>query len=142
MDEEDRYTRITLRIPKDLDRKLQESADATSKSKNAEIIGRLKTSFDVKAGDVEFHPGEVEGDALTIELDSTGYPISWDEISTLLAAIRKAGDLNIATINATVYTPELISSSLRTDKASKLARKLFMSLDPSDDKKQPPSSKN
>lgn len=45
MDEEDRYTRITLRIPKDLDRKLQESADATSKSKNAEIISRLEQSL-------------------------------------------------------------------------------------------------
>lgn len=45
MDEEDRYTRITLRLPKDLDRKLQESADATSKSKNAEIIARLEQSL-------------------------------------------------------------------------------------------------
>lgn len=44
MDEEDRYTRITLRIPKDLHQVLSEAADRTSKSLNAEIIGRLQAS--------------------------------------------------------------------------------------------------
>jgi hypothetical protein len=44
--EDDRYTRITLRIPKDLHAKLQGSADATSKSMNAEIIDRLDGSFE------------------------------------------------------------------------------------------------
>jgi len=43
--DEDRYTRITLRIPKDLHQNLQASADATSKSLNAEIINRLSASF-------------------------------------------------------------------------------------------------
>lgn len=46
MDEEDRYTRITLRIPKDLHRELSSAADATSKSLNAEIVGRLQASLD------------------------------------------------------------------------------------------------
>jgi hypothetical protein len=44
--DDDRYTRITLRIPKDLHAMLQESADASSKSINAEIVGRVQQSFD------------------------------------------------------------------------------------------------
>ena len=44
MDDEDRYTRITLRIPKDLHQVLTAAADRTSKSLNAEIIGRLQAS--------------------------------------------------------------------------------------------------
>ena len=43
--EEDRYTRITLRIPRDLHEKLQLAADCTSKSMNAEIVARLEKSF-------------------------------------------------------------------------------------------------
>ena len=43
--EDDRYTRITLRIPKDLHGKLQDAADATSKSTNAEIVARLQSTF-------------------------------------------------------------------------------------------------
>lgn len=53
MDEEDRYTRITLRIPKDMHARLDEAADATSKSLNAEIIGRLQVSFDGLGADSE-----------------------------------------------------------------------------------------
>jgi chromosome segregation ATPase len=45
MNDDDRYIRITLRIPKDLHRDLSEVADKTSKSLNAEIIGRLTGSF-------------------------------------------------------------------------------------------------
>lgn len=45
MDTDDRYTRITLRIPKDLHSKLTDAADETSKSMNAEIIARLERSF-------------------------------------------------------------------------------------------------
>lgn len=53
--DDDRYTRITLRIPKDLHAKLQESADATSKSMNAEIIARLERSFRLVAEDEFSH---------------------------------------------------------------------------------------
>ncbi|MDN6883910.1 Arc family DNA-binding protein [Variovorax sp. CAN2819] len=51
--EEDRYTRITLRLPKDLHTRLDDVADATSKSLNAEIVGRLQESFSTptKGGD-------------------------------------------------------------------------------------------
>lgn len=50
--EEDRYTRITLRLPRDLHTRLDEVADKTSKSLNAEIVGRLETSF-LQAGDLD-----------------------------------------------------------------------------------------
>ena len=40
-DHEDRYQRITLRIPKDLHTKLMSEAEAKSRSMNAEIIDRL-----------------------------------------------------------------------------------------------------
>lgn len=49
MNDDDRYIRITLRIPKDLHRQLGEEADATSKSLNAEIVGRLAASFQSSA---------------------------------------------------------------------------------------------
>ena len=44
--DEDRYTRITLRIPTDLHVKLQRSADKASHSMNAEIITRLAQTYD------------------------------------------------------------------------------------------------
>lgn len=44
--EEDLYNRITLRIPRELDAKLDAEASRTSKSKNAEIISRLAQSFE------------------------------------------------------------------------------------------------
>lgn len=45
MTDEDRYTRITLRIPKDLHALLQEASEGSSKSVNAEIIERVRKSF-------------------------------------------------------------------------------------------------
>lgn len=45
MEKDDRYTRITLRIPKRLHERLAESAEMTSKSMNAEIVARLEASY-------------------------------------------------------------------------------------------------
>lgn len=45
--EEDRYTRITLRIPTDLHAKLQKSADRASHSMNSEIITRLGQTYEL-----------------------------------------------------------------------------------------------
>lgn len=56
MNEEDRYTRITLRIPKDLHQVLTTAAERTSKSLNAEIIGRLQASV----------PDDTESKALAV----------------------------------------------------------------------------
>jgi post-segregation antitoxin (ccd killing protein) len=47
MEEEDRYTRITLRIPKDLHARLEAAAGDTSKSLNAEIVSRLTAAMDL-----------------------------------------------------------------------------------------------
>lgn len=46
---EDKYTRITLRIPRELHSKLELEADKTSKSMNAEIVARLEQSFNGNA---------------------------------------------------------------------------------------------
>lgn len=43
--DEDRYTRITLRIPKELHARLEDEARKTSKSLNAEIVARLEETF-------------------------------------------------------------------------------------------------
>jgi|GEM_PF-4177478 len=53
--DDDRYTRITLRIPRELHGKLQEASDTTSKSMNAEIVARLERSFEdpVKQSEVD-----------------------------------------------------------------------------------------
>lgn len=45
METDDRYTRITLRLPKELHAQLTAAADETSKSTNAEIVARLQQSF-------------------------------------------------------------------------------------------------
>ena len=44
-DTDDRYQRISLRIPRELHEKLMLVADARSRSMNAEIITRLEASF-------------------------------------------------------------------------------------------------
>lgn len=49
MDDEDRYTRITLRIPKDLHASLSAEAAATSKSLNAQIVETLQASTSLRA---------------------------------------------------------------------------------------------
>ena len=61
--EEDRYTRITLRIPRELHAALTAEADSTSKSLNAEIIARLQDSFDTQAALPEIVRTEVEAAA-------------------------------------------------------------------------------
>lgn len=57
--EEDRYTRITLRIPRDVHSQLQQAADNTSKSMNAEIVARLEESFSGAPGATSTRGNEV-----------------------------------------------------------------------------------
>lgn len=45
MSTEEKYTRITLRIPKETHQKLSDIAEETSKSMNAEIIARVESSL-------------------------------------------------------------------------------------------------
>lgn len=88
MDEEDRYTRITLRLPKDLDRKLQENADATSKSKNAEIIQRLEQSFALPGA------GSAEAMVLAARLNSDLVLARYEEHQRDIEAEKVADYLN------------------------------------------------
>lgn len=71
MNTDDRYTRITLRIPKELHAQLVTAADETSKSTNAEIIARLEESFAPKT-DAE----SLEGRIAAIELKSMATELS------------------------------------------------------------------
>lgn len=53
---EDGYTRITLRIPDQLHAQLTEAAASTSKSMNAEIVGRLGDSFSGPRATLKLNP--------------------------------------------------------------------------------------
>lgn len=64
MTDEDRYTRITLRLPRDLHDLLAASAYGTSKSLNAEIVGRLMSSVGMGSA-----IGEEEARLLRFETD-------------------------------------------------------------------------
>lgn len=70
MDEEDRYTRITLRIPRELHGLLSEAAEHTSKSLNAEIIGRLTSSFESHMREVAASPERIDALELRLERQS------------------------------------------------------------------------
>lgn len=85
--EDDRYTRITLRIPKDLHSKLQESADATSKSTNAEIVARLERSF---TADKEIEQIAFEGGFEATQLKR--------EIERLTALLQKTNENKVPQI--------------------------------------------
>lgn len=68
MDDE-RITRITLRIPRELDERLDAEALRTSKSKNAEIVGRLEESF-VERGSADLDAFEAKLDKYLGEFES------------------------------------------------------------------------
>ena len=76
MEEEDRYTRITLRIPKDLHARLEAAAGDTSKSLNAEIVSRLTAAMDLpdiaafqlRKGLMEFDLAAQRSETLTASL--------------------------------------------------------------------------
>lgn len=112
--DDDRYTRITLRIPKELHADLVNEANATSKSLNAEIVARLQQSFE----------GSGRRESLIVVLDSNGYPQSWAEIREYLQAIKAAGGFSPADMETFVITPDMESSSSRAAEAVALAKKL------------------
>jgi hypothetical protein len=68
MDDDD-YTRITLRIPKNLHQKLTEVARGTSKSMNAEIVARLEKSFQLDEIDKEFNESIAESQRIHRQLE-------------------------------------------------------------------------
>lgn len=56
-----------------------------------------------------------------VTLDSNGRPISWDEISEHLAAIRKTGKFDVVAMHTSVITPDLVSSSKRREQSAEVA---------------------
>jgi len=64
---DERYTRITLRIPKELHAKLQDAADQTSHSMNAEIVQRLESTFRMSA------TAMVDGRVVSISINPMEY---------------------------------------------------------------------
>ena len=81
MDDEDKYTRITLRIPKDLHVRVSEAADAVARSTNAEIVARLLLSFEAEAKLLELTD---ENNELAFRLQHAEAPIQ--ELKHQLAA--------------------------------------------------------
>lgn len=79
-EEDDGFTRITLRIPKELHAKLVDAA-AKKRSTNAEIIARLEATFE---GGADFTKPD-----LTIVLDASGVPVDMAMISEHLSGIRQ-----------------------------------------------------
>ena len=57
--EEDRYTRITLRIPRDLHRRLSAQADRKSHSLNAEIVAMLEYGLQLVQPKLEHSDAEL-----------------------------------------------------------------------------------
>jgi hypothetical protein len=66
----------------------------------------------------------LKNDVLYILLDTNGYPISWDEINAYLDEVkRKSGKLP-SSWHTSVITPDMESSSRRTEQVLLLTRKL------------------
>jgi|GEM_PF-3243693 hypothetical protein len=113
MDDEDRYTRITLRIPKDLHRTLSEAADKTSKSLNAEIVGRLAASLDQKGA--EATAAQIEASARAI-----GYQPGTDEFAGAVDALK--GELRSL---LTQQTEELLANIVKMDQLRRIDPEAF-----------------
>ena len=93
---EDNYTRITLRIPKDLVQQVNRAAFSTSKSQNAEIIARLRSSFELDKS----LPTDVR-QAIEHEMEERGGTAEEAHVRLAHAAMANGGTLFHATI-----TPE------------------------------------
>ena len=106
MEEDDRYTRITLRIPKDLHARIAREAFITSKSQNAEIIARLEGSFDQRAASQL--PDHIQ-DAVSREIKERGG--TPDEALTRLVQIAQAqgGTLFNLTVPADIKMGQLVA---------------------------------
>lgn len=108
--------KFMLRLPDGMRDQIATAAKAGGRSMNSEIVARLQDSF--ASAPPSPYP------TITVELDSTGYPISWDEVSAILRRIRLDGKLNAVSMNTSVYTPELVSSSVRQDQVGRLEEML------------------
>lgn len=129
---------FVVRLPDGMRDQIADAAKAAGRSMNAEIVFRLQQSFDnadevrrlhllledkrLSGLDAEAH--ESVRQQLYILLDTNGYVVSWAEIQAILAALRKAGNFNPAEMHTEIITPDLESSTRRTEQVAALARKL------------------
>nr|WP_186211641.1 Arc family DNA-binding protein [Burkholderia gladioli] len=112
---------FVVRLPDGMRDQIAEAAKTNNRSMNAEIVSRLADSFLQEQREKFGRPYQPAAPAINVTLDSRGYPISWDEINEHLAAIRKTGKFNVVSMNTSVITPELVSSSEREQESGDLA---------------------
>lgn len=117
---QDDFQKTALRLPRDLHAQLHEAAAAAGRSYNAEIVARLQASFEplgpqhsVKADD---------GHTVYLLLDTNGYPISWDEVRELYGPLIDGQP--VRTLQVSVITPDIASSSGREAQVRQLAKML------------------
>lgn len=89
--EEDRYTRITLRIPRELHERIAIAADKTSKSMNAEIVARLDSSFSERDSLVD-RIALLESQAEARKASETTDQLSNIAVSLLLHSMLASGE--------------------------------------------------
>ncbi|CAB5279547.1 Arc-like DNA binding domain protein [Burkholderia multivorans] len=117
----DTADKFVVRLPDGMRSQIAEAAKANNRSMNAEIVSRLADSFVQEQHVAQFgHPHTSAPPGINVILDSRGYPISWDEISEHLAAIRKTGKFNVVAMHTSVITPDLTSSTERAERAEAL----------------------
>ena len=147
MDKDDRYTRITLRIPRDLHQKLADAADDTSKSMNAEIVARLQESFERPSDSARvdlssiterirgrIHSRDMDlvdaldlqqaGDALRLRVTGATYDDA-DQILTCLAHFESIRSVTLAVRDGEANFSAL-SVVIRTDKAALVADSTYL----------------
>lgn len=116
MDEEDRYTRITLRIPKDLHGVLTAEADRTSKSLNAQIVESLTHGFE-SSSKLEKLKDLLLKAEIQVRLAKDGAEVARGEIERLHAEIARLKKLEEQRINSERISRllmRLITHGLRT----------------------------
>lgn len=111
-----------LRLPEEMRLKVEAEAKANKRSMTAEILARLEETF----------AAPPRGADLNITLDSTGYPISWDEIRLHASAIMNLLPLDVMTVQMSIVAPEVVSNMKRESEVDELGQwyKAKRSVDP------------
>jgi hypothetical protein len=107
---------MNLRFPAELKQLIEDAAKANNRSMNAEIVARLKSSFDCQSSGA--------GSAMEsyyLLIDSSGYPISWSEIMAHMKGVSNARKIDPVDLKIDVVTPDMESSSRRAEETAKLA---------------------
>lgn len=108
-----------LRMQPALKARIEEEAKKNHRSINAEITARLEESLGLPQSKPEKSSEEVLH--VAVQLDSSGYPISWHEIHEHLSAINRTGKFAPVDQKVSIITPNLVSSSKRQDEADAVA---------------------